>query len=138
MKMIRPIMKDPMFLALPSEAAAEADKQTARDLLDTLRAHLDGCVGMAANMIGVRKRIIAVCVGFGQMVMINPEIAAKSGAYETEEGCLSLAGVRKTTRYEHIEVVYQDMNMKKHRQHFDGYVAQIIQHEIDHCNGILI
>jgi len=131
-------MKDPMFLAVPSEMATAQDKTIAMDLLDTLRAHLDGCVGMAANMIGVRKRIIAVSVGFGQMVMMNPQIIGKSGAYETEEGCLSLSGVRKTTRYERIEVSYQDMNMKPHRQHYEGYVAQIIQHEVDHCDGILI
>ena len=136
--MVRPIMKDPMFLALPSDPATAADRQTALDLLDTLRAHLEGCVGMAANMIGVRKRIIAVCVGFGQLVMMNPKIVSKSGAYETEEGCLSLVGVRKTTRYQRIEVSYQDIDMKPQRRKFDGYTAQIIQHEVDHCDGILI
>jgi len=136
--MVRPIMKDPMFLALPSEKAAAADKQIALDLLDTLRAHLDGCVGMAANMIGVRKRIIVFCAGFAQVVMMNPKIISKSGPYQAEEGCLSLAGVRKTTRYKMIEVSYQDINMKPQRQKFDGYTAQIIQHEIDHCDGVLI
>ena len=136
--MVRPIMKDPMFLALPSETATVQDKQIALDLLDTLRAHLDGCVGMAANMIGVRKRIIAVCAGFGQMAMFNPKIVSRSGAYEAEEGCLSLAGVRKTTRYQRIEVSYQDIDMKPQRRKFEGYTAQIIQHEIDHCDGILI
>lgn len=136
--MVRPIMKDPMFLALPSEKATAADRQIALDLLDTLRAHIEGCVGMAANMIGVRKRIIAISLGFEQMAMINPEIIAKSGQYEAEEGCLSLAGVRKTTRYERIEVSYQDLNMKKHKKRFEGYAAQIIQHEVDHCDGILI
>ena len=136
--MVRPIMKDPMFLALPSDPATAADRQTALDLLDTLRAHLEGCVGMAANMIGVRKRIIAVCVGFGQLVMMNPKIVSKSGAYETAEGCLSLVGVRKTTRYQRIEVSYQDIDMKPQRRKFDGYTAQIIQHEVDHCDGILI
>lgn len=136
--MIKPIMKDPMFLAVPSAKAVPEDKQTALDLLDTLRAHLDHCVGMAANMIGVHKRIIAVHTGFSQIAMINPTITGKSGAYEAEEGCLSLAGVRKTMRYETIEVSYQDMDFKAHRQTFSGYVAQIIQHEVDHCDGILI
>ena len=100
--MIRPIMKDPMFLALPSEKATAADRQVAMDLLDTLRAHIDGCVGMAANMIGVRKRIIVFSAGFAQMVMLNPKIVSKSGPYEAEEGCLSLSGVRKTMRYQRI------------------------------------
>lgn len=136
--MIRPIMKDPMFLAVPSAKAEQGDKQTALDLLDTLRAHLDHCVGMAANMIGVHKRIIAVHTGFAQIAMINPVILKKNGPYEAEEGCLSLAGVRKTTRYETIEVSYQDMNFKTHKQTYSGYVAQIIQHEVDHCDGILI
>ena len=136
--MIRPIMKDPMFLALPSENATAADRQTAMDLLDTLRAHIDGCVGMAANMIGVRKRIIVFSAGFAQMVMLNPKIVSKSGPYEAEEGCLSLSGVRKTTRYQRIEVSYQDIDMKPQRRRFEGYTAQIIQHEIDHCDGILI
>ena len=136
--MIRPIMKDPMFLALPSDPATAADKQTALDLLDTLRAHLEGCVGMAANMIGVRKRIIAVCMGFAQVAMLNPVIVKKQKPYETEEGCLSLAGVRKTTRYEEIEVTYLDLNMKPCRQRFTGFAAQVIQHEVDHCDGILI
>ena len=136
--MIRPIMKDPMFLAVPSAKAEQGDKQTALDLLDTLRAHLDHCVGMAANMIGVHKRIIAVHTGFAQIAMINPVIVKKNGPYEAEEGCLSLAGVRKTTRYETIEVSYQDMDFKMHKQTYSGYVAQIIQHEVDHCDGILI
>ena len=136
--MVRPIMKDPMFLALPSEKATAADKQVALDLLDTLRAHIDGCVGMAANMIGVCKRIIVISLGFEQIAMINPEITAKSGPYEAEEGCLSLAGVRKTTRYERIEVSYQDLNMRKHKKRLEGYAAQIVQHEVDHCDGILI
>ena len=136
--MIRPIMKDPMFLAVPSQKAKPEDKQIALDLLDTLRAHLDHCVGMAANMIGVHKRIVAVHTGFTQIAMMNPVILKKSGPYEAEEGCLSLAGVRKTTRYETIEVSYQDMNFKAHTQTYSGYVAQIIQHEVDHCDGILI
>ena len=136
--MVQPIMKDPLFLAVPSERASKADKQTALDLLDTLRANLDGCVGMAANMIGVHKRIIVVHTDFGQMVMFNPKILSKNGAYDAEEGCLSLAGVRKTKRYETIELEYQDLNMKKLRRSFSGFTAQIIQHEIDHCDGILI
>ena len=134
--MIQSIMKDPLFLAVPSERAGKEDKQTALDLLDTLRANLDGCVGMAANMIGVHKRIIAVHTGFAQMVMLNPKITKKNGAYEAEEGCLSLAGVRKTKRYQTIEVEFQDLNMKKQRRSFSGFTAQIIQHEIDHCDGI--
>ena len=136
--MIQPIMKDPLFLAVPSERAGKADKQVALDLLDTLRANLDGCVGMAANMIGVHKRIIAVHTDFGQMVMLNPKIISRSGAYDAQEGCLSLSGVRKTKRYETIELEYQDLNMKKQRRSFSGFTAQIIQHEVDHCDGILI
>ena len=136
--MIQPIMKDPLFLAVPSERATAADKQIAMDLLDTLRANLDGCVGMAANMIGVHKRIIAVHTGIAQIAMLNPKIVSKNGPYETEEGCLSLAGVRKTKRYEKIEVEYQDLSMKKQRRSFSGFTAQIIQHEVDHCDGILI
>ena len=136
--MIRPIMKDPMFLAVPSAKAEQGDKQTALDLLDTLRAHLDHCVGMAANMIGVHKRIIAVHMGFAQIAMINPVIVKKNGPYEVEEGCLSLAGVRKTTRYETIEVRYLDLMFKPVKKAFTGYTAQIIQHEVDHCDGVLI
>ena len=136
--MVQPIMKDLLFLAVPSERAGKADKQVALDLLDTLRANLDGCVGMAANMIGVHKRIIAVHTDLGQIVMLNPKIVAKNGAYETEEGCLSLAGVRKTKRYESIEVEYQDLMMKKQKRRYSGFTAQIIQHEVDHCDGILI
>lgn len=136
--MVRPIMKDPMFLAAKSETATKEDIPVALDLLDTLRAHLEGCVGMAANMIGVRKRIIAVCMGFAQVAMLNPVIVKKQKPYEAEEGCLSLAGVRKTTRYEEIEVTYLDLNMKPCRQRFTGFAAQVIQHEVDHCDGILI
>jgi len=107
-------------------------------LLDSLKANEAGCVGMAANMIGVKKRIVAVSMGFGNLPMINPVIVKKSGAYETEEGCLSLIGVRRTTRYKDIEVEFQDMNFKKQRQMYSGWIAQIIQHEIDHCEGIVI
>lgn len=136
--MIRPVMKDVVFLNQKSEAATVADKQVVQDLLDTLKANEAGCVGMAANMIGVKKRIIAVSMGFANVAMINPVIIKKSGAYETEEGCLSLIGVRKTTRYKDIEVEFQDMNFNKQCQKYSGWFAQIIQHEIDHCDGIVI
>ncbi len=136
--MIRPVMKDVIFLNQKSQTATEADKQVVQDLLDTLKANEAGCVGMAANMIGVKKRIIAVNIGFSNIAMINPVIVKKSGAYETEEGCLSLIGVRKTTRYKDIEVEFQDMKFKKQCQKYSGWIAQIIQHEIDHCDGILI
>ena len=136
--MIRPVMKDVVFLNQKSEPATEADKQVVQDLLDTLKANEAGCVGMAANMIGVKKRIIAVSMGFANVAMINPVIIKKSGAYETEEGCLSLIGVRKTTRYKDIEVEFQDINFNIQCQKFSGWIAQIIQHEIDHCDGIVI
>jgi peptide deformylase len=136
--MIRPVMKDVVFLNQKSEPATVADKQVVQDLLDTLKANEAGCVGMAANMIGVKKRIIAVSMGFANVAMINPVIIKKSGAYETEEGCLSLIGVRKTTRYKDIEVEFQDINFNKQCQKFSGWIAQIIQHEIDHCDGIVI
>lgn len=136
--MIRPIMKDVFFLSQPGEEATKADAQVITDLIDTLNAHLDGCVGMAANMIGVRKRIIVVRMGPISMPMVNPVIVSKSGAYEAEEGCLSLTGVRKCTRYRDIEVSYQDASFLPRRQKYSGWVAQIIQHEIDHCNGVII
>ncbi len=136
--MNRPIVHDPLFLALKSEPAAEADRQVIADLLDTLRANLDRCVGMAANMIGVRKRIIVFCQGPMQMIMVNPQIISKSGAYEAEEGCLSLSGVRKTKRYQRITVKYQDQAFRQRTGTFEGFTAQIIQHEMDHCDGILI
>ena len=136
--MIREICKAEVFLAQKAEAATADDLNTAQDLLDTLIAHKDGCVGMAANMIGVKKCIIAVNMGFMNMAMFNPKIVKRSGKYETEEGCLSLTGVRKCTRYQEIEVEYQDMNFKKQRQKYTGWTAQIIQHEIDHCQGIVI
>lgn len=137
--MVRELMHDPIFLAQKSEPATEADRQVVIDLLDTLRAHLDGCVGMAANMIGIKKNIIAVSAGLGQFVMINPVITKKSGPYQTEEGCLSLlGGPRKTTRFDEIEVDYLDANFKPCHNKYKGWVAQIIQHETDHCNGILI
>lgn len=136
--MIQPIMKDVFFLQQKSEPATEADRQVIVDLLDTLRANAAGCVGMAANMIGVRKRIIVVNLGLMNLAMVNPQITWKRGAYEAEEGCLSLVGTRKTTRYEEIEVAYLDQNFKPQRQKFNGWTAQIIQHEVDHCDGILI
>ena len=136
--MIRPIVHDPFFLAQTSEPATEADHQVITDLMDTLRANQDRCVGMAANMIGEKKRIIVFCNGPMQMVMVNPQITAKSGEYETEEGCLSLPGVRKTKRYRKITVAYQDQMFRDKTGVFEGFAAQIIQHEIDHCDGILI
>ena len=136
--MIRPIVHDPLFLARPSVPATEADLPVANDLIDTLRANLDRCVGMAANMIGERKRIIAMARGPVIIVMLNPKILSKSGEYETEEGCLSLEGVRKTTRYRSIRLSWQDMQMKVRTGTLDGFQAQIVQHEIDHCDGILI
>lgn len=136
--MIRPIMRDVFFLNQKSEQATEADKHVIQDLLDTLKANEDGCVGMAANMIGVKKRIIVVSMRFANIPMINPVIVKKSGPYETEEGCLSLLGVRKTTRYKDIEVEFLDSGFKKQRQKYSGWIAQIIQHEVDHCDGIVI
>ena len=136
--MIRPIMRDVFFLNQKSEQATEADKHVIQDLLDTLKANEDGCVGMAANMIGVKKRIIVVSMGFANIPMINPVIVKKSGPYETEERCLSLLGVRKTTRYKDIEVEFLDAGFKKQRQKYSGWIAQIIQHEVDHCDGIVI
>ena len=116
----------------------KADIQIGKDLQDTLQANRERCVGMAANMIGVKKNIIIVNMGFIDVVMFNPVIISKHDMYETEEGCLSLTGVRKCTRYQEIEVEYQDMNFKKQRQKYTGWTAQIIQHEIDHCQGIVI
>ena len=136
--MIRPIVRDPLFLAQKSEPASEADRPVITDLMDTLSANLDRCVGMAANMIGARKRIIIFCNGPMRMVMVNPVITARSGPYETEEGCLSLDGVRKTKRYQKITVKYQDPLFRPQTGTFEGFPAQIIQHEIDHCDGILI
>lgn len=136
--MVKKIVRDPLFLAQKSEPATEADKQVVVDLLDTLRANLDRCVGMAANMIGIKKKIIVVAVGPFQFAMINPVITKKTGEYQTAEGCLSLEGVRPCTRYQEIEVDYLDQNFKKRHNKYSGWTAQIIQHEIDHCNGIVI
>ena len=136
--MIKPIIHDPMFLAQKSADATFMDIQTAKDLLDTLAANRAGCVGLAANMIGVKKRIIVFDHNGTDMVMFNPEIIEKTGEYETEEGCLSLSGTRKTKRFKFITVKYLDMNLKPQTGKFFGWSAQIIQHEVDHCNGILI
>lgn len=136
--MIQPIMKDPIFLAQKSAPATKEDLQVAQDLLDTLTAHQDGCVGMAANMIGASKRIIAFDNEGKYMVMFNPEIVKRSEPYEAEEGCLSLPGTRKTKRYRSIKVRYQNGQLQTRFKTFTGWTAQIIQHEIDHCNGVLI
>lgn len=136
--MIKPIVKDVLFLGQKSEPVTKADLPIAQDLKDTLAAHRDGCVGMAANMIGYKKRMIIVSLGIVDLVMLNPVITKKSGPYETEEGCLSLTGTRKTTRYEQITVKYQDTSMKERIQEFSGWAAQIIQHECDHLEGIII
>ena len=136
--MIRPIEKDPFFLGRKSRPATAEDLPIVRDLLDTLTAHREGCVGMAANMIGQSVRIIAFDNEGSYMAMLNPEIIKCSDPYETEEGCLSLPGVRKTKRYRSIKVRYQNEQMQTRMKTFSGWTAQIIQHEIDHCNGILI
>ena len=136
--MVKELMHDPIFLARKSAPATKEDLQIAQDLLDTLTAHQATCVGMAANMIGEHKRIIAVETGYGPLAMINPVITRKSGPYDAEEGCLSLPGVRKTKRYEVIEVKYLDIAFKPVKKTFTGYTAQIIQHEVDHCDGVLI
>ena len=133
------IMKDPLFLSQKSSPAdPKADAQVVRDLQDTLRANRDRCVGMAANMIGVKKNIIIVAIGSMDLVMLNPRITKKQGPYETEEGCLSHTGTKKTTRYQMIEVAYTDPSGKKHTGTFTDFTAQVIQHEIDHLDGVLI
>ncbi|MBE6935886.1 MAG: peptide deformylase [Ruminococcaceae bacterium] len=136
--MIRPIMKDPFFLSQKSRPAAAADLPIAQDLLDTLRAHAGECVGMAANMIGQAVRIIVFDQDGVPTIMLNPEIIGGLSPYDAEEGCLSLPGVRKTKRYQVITVRYQDMAMREHTEVYTGWTAQIIQHEADHLNGILI
>ena len=136
--MIRPIEKDPFFLGRKSRPATAEDLPIVRDLLDTLTAHREGCVGMAANMIGQAVRIIAFDNEGSYMAMLNPEIIKSSEPYEAEEGCLSLPGVRKTKRYRTIKVRYQNEQMQTRMKTFTGWTAQIIQHEIDHCGGILI
>ena len=136
--MERPIMKDPIFLTQKSAPATPEDLSVAEDLLETLVAHRDGCVGMAANMIGRAKRIIVFDNEGKYMTMFNPEIIKYTDPYEAEEGCLSLEGLRKTKRYRTIKVRYQNERFQVRLQTFSGWTAQIIQHEIDHCNGLLI
>ena len=136
--MIKPIVKDVLFLGQKSRPAVKADLPLAKDLQDTLAANRERCVGMAANMIGVKKRAIIVSMGLISVVMFNPVITKKDGPYEAEEGCLSLTGVRKTTRYEAITLEYIDVEWKRQRRTFTGWTAQIIQHEVDHLEGILI
>ncbi|MBO4807536.1 MAG: peptide deformylase [Lachnospiraceae bacterium] len=136
--MVRQVVRDPLFLQQKSEPATEADKQVVADLIDTLNANREKCVGMAANMIGVKKQIIVVAAGPFVFPMINPVITKKSGMYKTEEGCLSLSGVRPCTRYKEIEVDYLDQNFQKQHGKFSDFTAQIIQHEIQHFSGELI
>ena len=140
---MKELMHDPIFLAGKSEIATKEDLPIAQDLLDTLMAHKETCVGMAANMIGVKKRIIAFLDESGRTpvytVMLNPEIIKKDGAYDTEEGCLSLLGdPRKCKRYKTIKVQYQTVEMQTRLKTYTGWTAQIIQHEVDHCNGVFI
>ena len=136
--MIKPIMKDPIFLAQKSAPATVLDLPVAQDLRDTLAAHRDGCIGMAANMIGVAKRIIIFDDNGSATVMFNPEIVKCSGPYEAEEGCLSLPVTRKAKRYRSIKVQYRNEKFETRLKTYTGFTAQIIQHEIDHCNGVLI
>ena len=136
--MVKKIVRDVFFLGQKSQEAVMEDTSVGQDLQDTLTANREKCVGMAANMIGVRKRIIIVNIGFINVVIYNPVILKRDTPYETEEGCLSLEGVRKTTRYQNIEVEYLDGSWKKHRQKYSGWTAQIIQHEMDHLEGIII
>ena len=136
--MVKEICKDIFILSQKALEATEKDKQVVTDLLDTLKANKDRCVGMAANMIGVPKAIIVVAAGPFFFAMINPVITKKTKQYETEEGCLSLTGVRPCTRYEEIEVDYLDENFVKKHNKYSGFTAQIIQHEVDHLNGIII
>ena len=136
--MVCEICREEAFLSQKAEAATAEDLGVAQDLLDTLAAHRDGCVGMAANMVGVNKRIIAFESDGKYMVMLNPVIVRRDGVYEAQEGCLSLAGVRKTKRFQTIKVQWQNEKLQLRRKTFTGWTAEIIQHEIDHCEGILI
>jgi len=136
--MIKQINHDQGFLSQKATRATQADTAAVTDLVDTLKANTSRAVGLAANMIGVKKRIIAIQLGMLSITMVNPEITKKSGPYEATEGCLSLEGQRTTTRYKTIEVTYQDQNFKSHTQTFNDFTAEIIQHEVDHTNGILI
>lgn len=136
--MIRPIVKDVMILSRKSLPATKQDIPIGKDLLDTLAANASACVGMAANMIGINKRIIVVNTGMLNIVMFNPAIESRSGRYETQEGCLSLTGLRSAVRYQSVSVSYMDINWKKQKLKLTGWPAQIVQHEIDHCDGIVI
>lgn len=136
--MIRPIVKDVMILSRKSLPATKQDIPIGKDLLDTLAANASACVGMAANMIGINKRIIVVNTGMLNIVMFNPVIESRSGRYETQEGCLSLTGLRSAVRYQSVSVSYMDINWKKQKLKLTGWPAQIVQHEIDHCDGIVI
>ena len=136
--MIRPIVRDEFFLGQKSEPANQQDVEVGRDLRDTLAANRERCVGMAANMIGANKRVVIVNFGFADAVMYNPVLLARNTPYEAEEGCLSLDGTRKTTRYQNIEIEYRDAAWKKQRQRYSGWIAQIIQHEMDHLEGVII
>ena len=137
--MVKELMHDPIFLAQKSRPATKEDLNIAQDLLDTLSAHKETCVGMAANMIGASVRIIAFDNAGTYMVMLNPEIVKSSGEYETEESCLSLlGGPRKTKRFQKIKVQYQTLDFQTRLKTYEGWTAQIIQHEVDHCNGVLI
>lgn len=136
--MIRPIMKDVIFLAQKAEPATKKDRAIGQDMLDTLAAHQEECVGMAANMIGEKKAIIVCTIGNRNMLMYNPVIIRKNLPFETEEGCLSLTGQRACVRYKEVELVYFDENFRKKKAKFSGWDAQIIQHECDHLDGIII
>ena len=136
--MIRPINRDIVSLKRKSTPASKSDTEVIQDLKDTLKAHKDGCVGMAANMIGVSKRIIIIDTGVGYLVMLNPVITRREGRYEAEEGCLSLTGTRRAVRYSSITVRYTGEDMKQHQADYTGFMAQIIQHECDHLNGVII
>lgn len=137
-KMIRDIMKDTLFLQIPSQPATVEDVSVGEDLLETLQAHKEGCVGMAANMIGVSKRVIAFVGEKDYEVLYNPKIVSQSQPYQTEEGCLSLEGVRPTKRFGKIKVEFQNESFQTRFRTYTGWVAQIVQHEIDHCDGIII
>lgn len=136
--MIRPIVRDVLFLGQKSDAAVPSDVAAGRDLRDTLAANRERCVGLAANMIGVRKRVIIVSMGPMDMVMYNPQIVRRDGPYEAEDGCLSLDGTRRAKRYQNIEVAWLDDGWKPRRQRFSGWIAQVIQHEVDHLEGVII
>ncbi len=136
--MIRDIVRDTFFLQMPSSSACQEDLPALYDLIDTFRENRNRCVGMAANMIGIRRNIIIFLDGKKEVIMLNPKLLSGKDKYEIEEGCLSLTGKRKTERFEEIMVEYEDLNFQKHRKKYNGYTAQIIQHELDHCRGILI